>query len=98
MLASGSGSTSPTGGIHNCTEGTVVDISATPDKGWQFVNWSGGVADPDSATTIVTLDAYKNLVANFYKSGLNWWLIAGIAAGVLIIFVTIWLVVRARAS
>ncbi len=43
----------------------VVDITATPASGYFFVNWSGDVADANSATTTVTMDADKTVTANF---------------------------------
>jgi hypothetical protein len=61
----GSGSTSPADGIYNYAEGAVVNITARPDKGWVFSDWTGDVANPDSATTTLTLEADKTLVANF---------------------------------
>ncbi len=65
MAVGGSGTTEPSAGDHDYNAGTVVVISATPDAGWQFVNWTGAVADPNSATTTVTMDANKTVTANF---------------------------------
>ncbi|GAI80875.1 unnamed protein product, partial [marine sediment metagenome] len=63
----GSGTTIPTvgGSPHNYTEGTVVDITATPASGYQFVDWTGDVADPNSASTTVTMNGDKTVTANF---------------------------------
>lgn len=59
----GSGSTTGAG-IYN--EDTEATISATPDPGWTFVNWTGdAVADPNSATTTITMDDDKTVTANF---------------------------------
>lgn len=65
MAANGSGSTTPAAGHHLYPTGTVVNISATPDAGWQFVNWSGDAANPNSATTTVTMNANKAVTTNF---------------------------------
>jgi hypothetical protein len=65
MAVSGSGTTTPAVGDHDYTTGTVVDITATPDGGWQFDIWTGAVAAPTSATTTVTMDAAKTVTANF---------------------------------
>jgi hypothetical protein len=65
MTINGSGSTTPAVGNHAYPAGRVVNISATPDADWQFVNWTGDIADPSSATTTVTLDAHKTVAANF---------------------------------
>jgi len=61
----GGGTTDPTVGAHEYPEGTVVDISATPNPGYQFLNWTGDVVDPSSPTTTVTMDADKGVTANF---------------------------------
>jgi hypothetical protein len=51
-------------------EGTVVDIMATPDEGWVFLSWSGDVADPNAASTTVTMDGNKTVTANFILESL----------------------------
>ena len=65
MATNGGGSTTPAVGHHLYPADTVVNISATPDAGWQFVNWSGEVADPDSASTTVAVNTNKTVTANF---------------------------------
>ena len=55
----------PAAGPHTYAEGAVVDVSATPAVGYVFTNWTGGVANPTSATTTVTMDADKTVTANF---------------------------------
>jgi hypothetical protein len=58
------GSVSPvTGGFYNAN--TVVPISATPNSGFNFSNWTGNVADPNSANTTVTMSAPQSVTANF---------------------------------
>ncbi len=69
MAVSGNGSTTPAVGDHTYTAGRVVDITATPDSGWQFQSWSGGVADSNSATTTATMDSNKTVTATFTESG-----------------------------
>ena len=96
MQVSGSGSTAPTVGTHSYSEGTVVSITATPDSGWQFDSWIGDIADPDSATTIVTMDSDKTFTANFSQIKPSWWLIGSVIASVVIIGVIIWLTIRSR--
>jgi len=49
-------------------EGTVVDLvaEAEAEECYEFVNWTGDtVADPNSATTTITMDGAKNVTANF---------------------------------
>jgi hypothetical protein len=48
--------------------GTVVNLNATPDAGYRFVNWTGNVtaiADVNAAVTDVTMDGSYNITANF---------------------------------
>ena len=48
--------------------GTVVDLVATPDTGYQFVNWTGDVddiADVDAASTFITMNGDYTITANF---------------------------------
>ncbi|GAH70013.1 unnamed protein product, partial [marine sediment metagenome] len=65
MAVDGSGTTEPAVGEHSYPADEVVSITATSASGWDFVNWTGDVADPDSATTTVTMDSPKTVTANF---------------------------------
>ena len=54
----------------NCAQGlyqpnTVVGLSATANPSFTFSNWSGGVSQPISATTSITMTANKTVTANF---------------------------------
>ncbi len=60
-----SGTTNPSIGIHNYDENTVVNITATPAAGYEFVNWTGDVADVNSPTTTVIINGDKTITANF---------------------------------
>ena len=68
---SGGGTTSPAVGIHHCVPGQVVAITATPSAGYVFDHWTGGVADANSASTTVTMDADKTVTANFVARGVH---------------------------
>jgi len=47
-------------------EGTVVDLVAEAEECYEFVNWTGDtVGDPNAATTTITMDGAKNVIANF---------------------------------
>ena len=47
-------------------DGTVVTLEAVADECYEFVNWTGAnVADPNSATTTITMDEAKSVTANF---------------------------------
>jgi len=61
----GNGSVSPSSGTYN--QGQTVNITATPDAGWEFTGWSGdatGTANPLSTT----MDADKNITATFTET------------------------------
>jgi hypothetical protein len=66
-----SGITSPAAGDHDYSQGEVVAITATANTGYRFINWSGDVADPNAASTTVTVDSTKTVTANFEESGLT---------------------------
>jgi hypothetical protein len=61
----GSGTTNPGAGIHPYTEGSLVNISATPNAGYVFDHWGGDVADPNSASTTVTVNTDMTITAYF---------------------------------
>ena len=66
MSVDGSGTITPSSGSHSYAQDEVIDITATPATGWQFSGWTGdGIADPDSASTTVTVDAAKTVTAKF---------------------------------
>jgi hypothetical protein len=49
-------------------EGTEVDLVATPDDGYRFVNWTGDVsttANVNSATTTITMNGDYSITAEF---------------------------------
>jgi len=71
MAVTGNGTTTPAVGNHSYVNGTVVDLTATPDPYWDFVSWTGDVADPDSPSTTVTIDGNKTVTANFAISRHN---------------------------
>ncbi len=62
----GGGTTTPAVGPHNYDANTVVSITATPSSGYRFVDWTGGVANPNSASTTVTMNSNKTITANFH--------------------------------
>ena len=66
VKTNGSGSVDPTGGPY--AAGTIVQLTATADAGWQFDNWTGDVAEANAASTTVTMDADKTVTANFAQS------------------------------
>ena len=63
---SGSGTVSPASG-QVYPEGTVVPLTATPDAGWTFENWSGDISGTNSSTSI-TMNSDKQVTATFVEN------------------------------
>ena len=60
--------TTPGEGTFTYDAGTVVDLSASPVKGYQFVGWTGDVdrvVDVNSTSTTVTMDGHYSITAAF---------------------------------
>jgi len=66
VTGQGSVTLNPPGGVYD--EGTVVTLTAVPDSGWQFDNWSGDLSGTANPTTI-TMNANKTVTANFSEVG-----------------------------
>jgi len=68
VAPSGSGTTTPAvGGPYSYGAGATVDITATANAGYVFDSWAGGVADPNSPSTTVTMDGNKTVTADFVE-------------------------------
>ena len=65
IAINGEGTVSPAAGSYTHQQNTTVTLSATPADGWRFVNWTGGVTDPNSVTTTVIMTGDKTVTANF---------------------------------
>ncbi|MFZ5519528.1 MAG: FG-GAP-like repeat-containing protein [Candidatus Zhuqueibacterota bacterium] len=65
------GTTAPTPGDHPYDAGTIVDINATANPGYEFQNWSGNVADANDDETTVTMNSNETVTANFTKVGVS---------------------------
>ena len=50
---------------------TSLALVAIPDSGYQFVDWTGDVVDPNSVSTTVTMNADKTVTANFDFEGVE---------------------------
>jgi len=59
----GNGTITPSSGS-TYLNGTVVDVEAIPDPGWEFTSWSGNLTGNDNSTTI-TMDGNKTITATF---------------------------------
>lgn len=97
MQVSGSGSTTPDRGIHSYNEGTVVNITANADGGWQFDSWTGDVTGLYLANTTLTIYSDTIVTANFSQTKPRWSLIVGIITSAIIIGIAIWWALRWRA-
>jgi len=65
---SGGSVTSPGEGAFRYGAGTVVQLMATADDGYEFDGWTGDtqdIADPGSGTTTITMDRDYSITANF---------------------------------
>jgi hypothetical protein len=66
VTPSGGGSAEPEDGmVHTYPHGTTVAITATANSGYVFDHWEGDVADPDSASTTVTMEQDQVVTAHF---------------------------------
>ena len=66
VVGQGSIALNPSGGVYDA--GTVVTLTATPDSGWQFDNWSGDLSGSTNPTTI-TMNSNKTVNSNFSEIG-----------------------------
>jgi hypothetical protein len=68
MASTAGGSVTPAIGAHNYSAGTAVNLTATADSGYRFVNWTGGgtdIDDANNATTTITMNADHTVTAHF---------------------------------
>lgn len=59
------GSVDPTGGTYQ--EGTEVEVSATPNKHWTFVGWTGDINSTTNPET-ATINSNTDITANFEQT------------------------------
>lgn len=62
--------TTPGEGTFAYCEGQVVSLVAVADDGYCFANWAGDastIADPDTASTTITMNDSYSITANFYE-------------------------------
>ena len=70
LSAPGGSVTAPGKGTYICDEGTLVNLVATPAKGYKFARWSGNVdtvADVNAASTDITMDGDYYICAYFQE-------------------------------
>jgi hypothetical protein len=61
---SNGGSVTPASGTYYAA-GSGVSLAATANTGYSFSSWTGNVANPNSASTTVTMSAPETVTANF---------------------------------
>jgi len=64
--------TIPGEGTFTYDEGTVVNLTATPDDGYGFQAWTRDIqdiADPNSRATTITMHGKYSITANFGQTG-----------------------------
>jgi hypothetical protein len=90
--------TSPGEGAFTYDEGTGVNLVAAAGEGYRFVNWTGdvgAVANPDAASTAITMNDDYSVTANFEEeSSTNWPLIGGIIGAVVVVALVVFFVRR----
>ena len=60
----------PDEGAFTYYEGEEVSLAAVAENGYRFANWAGDVgsiADPDAASTTITMNDDYSIIANFYE-------------------------------
>jgi len=62
----GVGTTAPAIGTHQYIEGQVINISAVPSEGYAFDSWDGNVAQPNSASTTVTIGSTDTTITAIF--------------------------------
>jgi hypothetical protein len=92
--------TTPGEGVFIHDAGVLVLVVAKAERGYSFVNWSGDVGtifDVNAATTMITMRGDYSITANFEeKPPINWLLIGGIIAAVVIVGLVVFFVRRKR--
>jgi TRAP-type C4-dicarboxylate transport system substrate-binding protein len=62
------GSVTPAAGTHSYAQGEEIQLKAVADEYYKFVNWTGDtadIADPNAATTKITMNGDCSVTANF---------------------------------
>ncbi|OHB53342.1 MAG: hypothetical protein A2Y07_10700 [Planctomycetes bacterium GWF2_50_10] len=62
------GTIAPGAGVHSVEANAAMTVTAVPRPGYEFVYWLGDVGDPTSATTVVSVNSPKIVVAVFERS------------------------------
>jgi uncharacterized repeat protein (TIGR02543 family) len=89
-------------GTYTYAKGMMVNLAATSDAGYRFVNWTGNtgtIPNDEDDTTTITMDGNYFVTANFEEiPPVNWPLIGGAIAAVVVAGPVIFFVHRRRAA
>jgi len=96
MEKHGNGAISPAAGQYHYPPGTLVNLKATPDKGWKFDGWTANVDNPSAAETSLTLNKDAHVTADFSRVWSIWMILGMIAAFLIIIGGITWLILKYR--
>ncbi len=91
--------TTPGEGTFSYDCGTSVNLVASPDPGYRFLNWTGDtftIGNVASANTTITMQDNYSITANFEQVpvSINWLLIGGIIGAVIVVVLVVSLVRR----
>ena len=64
ILTTGEGTTDPVPGVHDYDTGAEVSITAIPESGYEFIEWSGDISGTENPVTLI-MDSDKSVTANF---------------------------------
>lgn len=67
----GGGTTNPVPGMYSEVLNAVIPLTATPNPGSSFVNWTGPVVDPTKPSTSVIMSSAETVTANFGPASLD---------------------------
>ena len=66
IISSEGGTTSPAPGTYINDSGVEIEITASPESGYRFAEWTGDAAGTENPLTII-MDSDKSLTANFIR-------------------------------
>jgi hypothetical protein len=96
IVKHGGGSISPSPGQYTHQPGTVINLIATPAKGWKFDGWTSNVDNPSSPETSLTLNSDTLVKANFSWIWPIWLILLTIIGTLIIVGGITWFVVKHR--
>ena len=67
----GEGSVEPNAGSYEYEEGTIVDLKAISDEGWEFSKWEGNVKDSKAKETKILMEDDETVTAVFEDNSEN---------------------------